>query len=207
MRALDDDNTRSIPGFGCEFLCRGPLHLDSRWGLTRESRESNNKFNLSLGQHTGDGKLDGETFLGRTWMFFFWGGWGRGIGIPGRRTAETFSQDDASSKQPCLCYILYIAQWKFRCNMSSGHREDSAPRMVDSAPRMVYLTSRRLLVFLYHSSTVSLRFPLCGMRTLPPMLMLLSSPHSLGSPNRYSATGSPSRISNSCSRTRAELNS
>jgi hypothetical protein len=26
--------------------------------------------NLSLGQHTGDGKFDGETFLGRTWMFF-----------------------------------------------------------------------------------------------------------------------------------------
>ncbi len=26
--------------------------------------------NLSLGQYTGDGKLDGETLLGRTWMFF-----------------------------------------------------------------------------------------------------------------------------------------
>ena len=26
--------------------------------------------NLSLGQPTGDGKFDGETFLGRTWMFF-----------------------------------------------------------------------------------------------------------------------------------------
>jgi hypothetical protein len=30
-------------------------------------------------------------------------------------TAETFSQDDASSKQPCLCYILYISQLGFRC--------------------------------------------------------------------------------------------
>ncbi len=30
-------------------------------------------------------------------------------------TTETFSQDDASSKQPCLCYILYISQWGFRC--------------------------------------------------------------------------------------------
>jgi hypothetical protein len=28
-------------------------------------------------------------------------------------TAETFSQDDASSKQFCLCYILYIVQWFF----------------------------------------------------------------------------------------------
>ena len=33
--------------------------------------------NLSLGQHTGDGKFDGETFLGRTWMFFL-GGEGEG---------------------------------------------------------------------------------------------------------------------------------
>ena len=32
--------------------------------------------NLSLGQHTGDGKFDGETFLGRTWMFFSGGGGG-----------------------------------------------------------------------------------------------------------------------------------
>jgi hypothetical protein len=45
------------------------------------------------------------------------------------------------------------------------------------------------------------------MRVLPPMLTLLSSPHSLGSPNRYSATGNPSRISNSCFRTRTERNS
>ena len=77
--------------------------------------------------------------------------------------------------------------------------------VLDSAPRMVYLSSRRLLVFHYRSSTASLRLPLCGMRALPPMLMLLPSPHNLGSPNRYSATGSPSRISNSCLRARAGL--
>jgi hypothetical protein len=64
--------------------------------------------NLSLGQYIGDGKLDGETFLGRTWMFFFWGGRGRGIGIPGRRTAETFSEDDTSSKQPWVYVIYYM---------------------------------------------------------------------------------------------------
>jgi hypothetical protein len=33
--------------------------------------------NLSLGQYTGDGKSDGETFLGRTWMFFFRGRGGK----------------------------------------------------------------------------------------------------------------------------------
>jgi hypothetical protein len=87
-----------------------PLHgsdaLDSRMGACL--------WDLSLGQHTGDGKLDGETFLGRTWMFFSRGG-GGGEEELQDTTDETFSQDDASSKQPCLCYILYISQWGFRC--------------------------------------------------------------------------------------------
>ena len=78
--------------------------------------------NLSLGQHTGDGKFDGETFLGRTWMFFL-GGTGEGKRNSRARAVETFSQDDASSKQPCLCYILYVEQWGFHCSMSSGHCE------------------------------------------------------------------------------------
>ncbi len=30
-------------------------------------------WNLSLGQSTGDGKFDGEVFLGRLWMFFLVG--------------------------------------------------------------------------------------------------------------------------------------
>jgi hypothetical protein len=79
--------------------------------------------------------------------------------------------------------------------------------VLDSSPRMVYLSRRRLLVSPYRRSTVSLRLPLCGMRDLPPMLTLLSSLHSIGSPNRYSSTDSPSRISNSCLRTRAGRNS
>jgi hypothetical protein len=37
IRALDGVRTRSVTGFGCESLCRDPLHLDSRWGLPRES--------------------------------------------------------------------------------------------------------------------------------------------------------------------------
>ncbi len=69
-------------------------------------------WDLSLGQRTGDGRFDGETFLGGLLIFFLGGRW-RGRGT----TAEAFSQDDASSKQPCLCYILYIEQWKFRCSM------------------------------------------------------------------------------------------
>ncbi len=37
IRALDGVSTRSLEGFGCESLYRGLLHLDSRWGLPRES--------------------------------------------------------------------------------------------------------------------------------------------------------------------------
>jgi hypothetical protein len=97
-----------------------PFHgsdaLDSRMGACL--------WDLSLGQHTGDGKLDEATFLGRTWMFFSGGSGGGEEELQGT-TVETFSQDDASSKQPSLCdeYILYIAQWGFHCSMSSGHHE------------------------------------------------------------------------------------
>ncbi len=45
--------------------------------------------------------------------------------------------------------------------------------VLDRAPRMVYLSSRRLHLSFYRSLTPSLRLPLCGMRALPPMLMLL----------------------------------
>ena len=55
------------------------------------------------------GKIDGETFLGRLLIFFF-GGVGEGKRNSRARNAETFSQDDASSKQPCfMLYIIYCA--------------------------------------------------------------------------------------------------
>jgi hypothetical protein len=74
--------------------------------------------------------------------------------------------------------------------------------VVDSAPRTVSLSRRSLFPSESRISTASLKLPLCGMRTLPPMLTFLSSPHSIGSPNRYSTTGRPSGISNLCLRTR-----
>jgi hypothetical protein len=55
MFVLDDVNTRSLEGFGCESFpgvsCTGFTDGDCLW-------------DLSLGL-TGDGKLDEETFLGR----------------------------------------------------------------------------------------------------------------------------------------------
>jgi hypothetical protein len=35
MRPLDGVSTRSLAGFACESLCRGPLHLDSRMGTVQ----------------------------------------------------------------------------------------------------------------------------------------------------------------------------
>ncbi len=53
--------------------------------------------NLSLGRHTGDGKSDGETFLGRTWMFFLGGRGGKRksqgkVSRVGRWTTRDFKQ-------------------------------------------------------------------------------------------------------------------
>ena len=66
-------------------------------------------------------RFDEEAFSGRLWMFFL-GGRGRGRGVPGRVLLRSFRRT-AGSKQPILCYILYVEQWRFRCSMSSGHRE------------------------------------------------------------------------------------
>jgi hypothetical protein len=60
-----------------------------------------------LGQHTGDGKYDGETFLGRTWMFFSWRV-GGGKRYSRECVVETFSEDDASSKQTWVYGIYYM---------------------------------------------------------------------------------------------------
>jgi hypothetical protein len=82
--------------------------------------------NLFLGRHTGDGKSDGEPFLGRTWMFFLGRAGGQekapGHGQQGR------SPDDAHFQTAPFCYILYVDQWGFRCSMSSDHREEGGPR-------------------------------------------------------------------------------
>ncbi len=52
-RVLDDVNTRSCAGSGCGSFCRGPLDWipdgDCLW-------------DLSLGQRTGEGKLEGRRF-------------------------------------------------------------------------------------------------------------------------------------------------
>ena len=65
--------------------------------------------------------------------------------------------------------------------------------VVDSAPRTVSLISRRTLLSPFRSSTASMT-PVCGVRTLPTLL-LLKSRHRIGSPLRSSACGNPLKIS------------
>jgi hypothetical protein len=98
-----------------------PLHgsdaLDSRMGTCL--------WDLSLGQRTGDGRFDGETFFGWVVDFFLGGRLGEekasGHGQQGR------SLDDERFQTDPFCFILYITQWKFRCSMSSD-RHEGGPR-------------------------------------------------------------------------------
>jgi hypothetical protein len=77
--------------------------------------------------------------------------------------------------------------------------------VVDSVPRTVSLSSSRMIPSPSQNVTDSLTIPLCGMRVLSPVLLLLSYPHNLGSPNRFSVNGSPSGTSNLCLRPRVAL--
>jgi hypothetical protein len=121
-------------------------------------------------------------------------------------------QDSSSCSSPPLLLLRDIHSNFLRSRIARrsvrrlNHRS-MLGLVVDSAPRTVSLSSRRLLPSPSRSLTAPWRLPLCGMRALPPMLLLLPSPHSIGSPNRYSATGSPSGTSNLCLRARVALNS
>ena len=77
--------------------------------------------NLFLGQRTGDGDLMRRRFRVGCGCFFL-GGRGRGRGVPGRVLLRSFRRT-AGSEQPLCMFILYVEQWRFRCSMSSGHRE------------------------------------------------------------------------------------
>ena len=76
-------------------------------------------WDLSL-QRTGDDKLEGDVF-GEVVDLFFLGGRGRGRAAPGCVLLRSFRRT-AGCEQPLLCYILYVAQWRFPCSLQ-GHRE------------------------------------------------------------------------------------
>jgi hypothetical protein len=82
------------------------------------------------------GRLMGRRFLGRLLIFFFWGT-GEGKRNSSARNAETFFTGRCEFRTDlCVCYILYVEQWKFHCSMSSGHHE-GGPRSSITLVRQV----------------------------------------------------------------------
>jgi hypothetical protein len=77
--------------------------------------------NLSWGGHTGDGKADGETFLGRTWMFFSWRD-GGGRESVRERSAGSVAGRHTFPNSPILLYIIYCAV-EVSLQDESGNRE------------------------------------------------------------------------------------
>jgi hypothetical protein len=98
-------------------LGRNPLHGSDVLG----SRMGASLWDLSLGQHTGDGKLDGETFLCRTWMFFL-GGAGEGKRNSRARLPRRFRRTTRVPNNPDVIYYILRSGF-FHYNMSSGHRK------------------------------------------------------------------------------------
>ena len=82
MRVLDGVNARSFCWFWVWILFQGSAGLDSRMGACL--------WDLCLDKYTGDGRFDGEAFLGRL-LIFFLGGVGEGKRSSKTRVAEGFS--------------------------------------------------------------------------------------------------------------------
>jgi hypothetical protein len=81
-----------------------PLHgsdaLDSRMGTCL--------WDLSLGLLTGEGRFDGETFLGGL-LIFFLGGRGRGRGTPGHDCRGVFAGQHEFQTALFMLYTIYCA--------------------------------------------------------------------------------------------------
>ena len=95
-----------------------PLHgsdaLDSRMGACL--------WDLSLGQRTGDGRSDGETFLGGL-LIFFLGGRGRGRGTPGHDCRGVFAGRREFQTALFMLYIIYCT-----VEVSLQHAPDNRER-------------------------------------------------------------------------------
>jgi hypothetical protein len=96
-RVLDGVNVRSLAGFGWESFAWVRCTGFTNGGLPMGSIP---------GARTGDGRFDGETFLGGL-LIFFLGGRGRGRGAPGCVLLRGFSQDERAPNRP-VCVIYYM---------------------------------------------------------------------------------------------------
>ena len=97
MRVLDGVNARSLAGFGWESFA---------WVRCTGFADGGLPMGSILGSAHGDGKLDGETFLGRTWMFFSWGGGGGEEEAPGQVLLSRFRRTTRAFKQSHF-YVIY----------------------------------------------------------------------------------------------------
>jgi hypothetical protein len=107
MCVLDGVNPRSFAGFGCESF----VGVSSSYtGFTG----GDCLWDLSLGRYTGDGKFDGETFLGRLWMFFLGGTRGGRETVRTRSAGSVFAGRHVLSNNHIFFVYYYMDQWGFR---------------------------------------------------------------------------------------------
>jgi hypothetical protein len=79
-------------------------------------------WDLSLGHRTGDGRFDGETFLGGL-LIFFLGGRGRGRGTPGHDCRGVFTGRREFQTALFMLYIIYYV-----VEVSLQHAPDNRER-------------------------------------------------------------------------------
>ena len=111
MRVLDGVNARSLAGFGWESFA---------WVRCTGFADGG----LPMGSIPGSARVMGD-LMGRHfgWVVdFFLGGAGEGKRSSRARLLRRFSQTTRVPNSPYM-FILYIAQWKFRCSHAKGHRE------------------------------------------------------------------------------------
>ena len=95
MRVPDGSGARSLAGFGWESFAWVRCTWVRGWGLPMES----------IPGRTGDGKFDGETFLGGLWMFFPWGA-GEGKRNSRTRLSRRFHRTTRVPNSPVYVYII-----------------------------------------------------------------------------------------------------
>ncbi len=83
-------------------------------------------WDLSLRQRTGDGQDWWRDVFGEVVDFLLWGSGGGEEELQDaqcRDDVTMFRRTMRIPNSPVCMYILYVGQWKFRFNMSSGHHE------------------------------------------------------------------------------------
>ncbi len=95
-----------------------PLHGSD----TLASWMGDSLWDLSLGQRTGDGRFDGEVFLGGLFIFFL-GGRGRGRGTPGHDCRGVFAGRREFQTALFMLNIIY-----YTVEVSLQHVSDNRER-------------------------------------------------------------------------------